>query len=83
MNQPELNRHLSARETILHLAKLHQIVHHHSKLDELGESISRLSDNDVKLDEIQWLLIELGRTKVISGREQLALNTRYLNEQKL
>lgn len=83
MNQPELDRYLSARETIIHLARLHQIVHQYSNMDELGESIFRLSDNDVELDEIQWLLIELGRAKVISGREQLALNTRYLNEHKL
>jgi hypothetical protein len=74
--------HSTAKEQIWQLAQQHGIEHHHSNLDELGEAISRLADERVELDPTQWLLIELGRAQVITGREQMALNTRYMQESK-
>ncbi len=68
----------TVKEKIWQIAEQHNITHQHSQLDRLGESISRLSDNEMELDETQWLLVELGRAKVITGQEQIALNTQYM-----
>jgi hypothetical protein len=43
----------------------------------LGDAITSLSGDDVQLDNTQRILIELGRTKIIDGRTQIALATAY------
>ena len=75
--------HSTAKERIWQLAQQHGVEHHHSQLDAINEAISQLADNEVELDETQWLLVELGRAQVITGREQISLNTRYMREAKL
>jgi hypothetical protein len=81
MNTFQTTRPLNTEQTIRQLAARHQISHQHSALDHLGDTITQLVDEDVHLDETQWLLMELGRADIISDREVIALNTRYAKEQ--
>lgn len=75
--------HLTAAQTIQQLAHQHGIVHHHSQLDEWGDTISRLSDNEVELDETQWLLVELGRAGILTGKDNGLLHLQYLRERTI
>ena len=80
MNTFQTTRSLNAEQTIRQMASQHKISHQHSPLDNLGDTITHLVDDDVHLDETQWLLIELGRANIISDREAIALNTQYQKE---
>jgi hypothetical protein len=40
---------LTAKQTIEELARQHGIIHDRSQLDELGDAMSRLSDDEVHL----------------------------------
>ena len=69
-----------ASETIQALAAKYGISYRPSPLDELGDVITSLSGDDVKLDEMERLLVELGRAKIIDGRTQIALAAAYQDE---
>jgi hypothetical protein len=71
---------LTAQQTIEQLAKQHGITHHHTPIDTWGNHISQLSDSEVELDEIQWLLIELGRARILTGKDNTMLHAQYLQE---
>jgi hypothetical protein len=71
---------LTAKQTIQQLAEQHGIVHQHTALDEWGTAISRLSDSEVELDEMQWLLIELNRAGFLTGQDNAQLHFQYLQE---
>jgi hypothetical protein len=71
---------LTAKQTIQQLAEQHGIVHQQSPLDEWGTAISRLSDSEVELDEMQWLLIELNRAGFLTGQDNAQLHFQYLQE---
>jgi hypothetical protein len=75
--------HLTAAQTIQQLASQHGIVHHHSQLDEWGDTISRLSDSEVELDETQWLLVELNRAGILTGKDNTLLHAQYLQEREV
>jgi hypothetical protein len=78
---PSVYSTLTAKQTIWQLAQQHGITHQHSQLDQLGDSITRLSDEEIILNETQWLLIELGRAHILTGRESISLLNRYLQEE--
>ena len=71
---------LTTKQKIQQLANQHTITHHHSQLDEWGNTISRLSDSEVELDETQWLLIELNRAGILTGKNNSQLHFQYLQE---
>jgi hypothetical protein len=71
---------LTTKQKIQQLANQNNITHHHSQLDEWGNTISRLSDSEVKLDETQWLLIELNRAGILTGKDNSQLHFQYLQE---
>jgi hypothetical protein len=71
---------ITAQQTIKQLANQHNISHQHSQLDEWGNAISRLSDSEVELDETQWLLVELGRAGILTGKDNTMLHAQYLKE---
>jgi hypothetical protein len=73
---------LTAEQTIRQLASQHGITHNHSMLDELGEAFSRLSDNEVELDETEWLLVELDRANILTGLENTRLHAQYLRQRQ-
>lgn len=74
------NHEHPASEAIQALAAKHGISYRSSSLDELGDRITYLSGDNVSLDEIERLLVELGRAKIIDGRTQIALATAYQSE---
>jgi hypothetical protein len=73
---------LTAKQAIHQLAEQHGINHVHSKLDELGEAFSKLSDNEIELDATEWLLVELDRADVLTGVENTMLHAQYLRQRQ-
>jgi hypothetical protein len=73
---------ITATQKIQQLAHQHGIIHQHSQLDEWGDKISQLSDNKVQLDETRWLLVELNRAGILTGKENMILHNQYLQECK-
>ena len=71
---------LTAQQQIELLAQEHHLIHNHSQLDEIGATFARLSDNDVRLDRTQWLLVELNRAGILTGKDNTLLHARYLQE---
>lgn len=71
---------LTAQQQIDLLAQKHNLGHDHSQLDEIGATFSRLSDDDVELDRTQWLLVELNRAGILTGKDNTLLHARYLQE---
>jgi hypothetical protein len=71
---------LTAKQQIDLLAQKYNLVHDHSQLDEIGATFARLSDNDVELDRTQWLLVELNRAGILTGKDNTLLHARYLQE---
>ena len=49
-------------------------------VDKLADTITRLSDDEVHLDEIERLLIELRRAGVVSRAQMIELLGNYLDE---
>jgi hypothetical protein len=72
----------SAKEEILALAKKHGISYHQTALDELADNISRLSDAEVEFDEIENLLVAIGRANLINGKDRILLHHKYLMEKE-
>lgn len=70
----------TAAAEIRHLAAQHGVRHSRSRLDELGDAITRLAGDDVEFDETEWLLVELGRRGILSTRESLDLQLRHNRE---
>jgi hypothetical protein len=62
------------------LAKLHGVSYVKTSYDELAEVITRLSDDDVVMDETELLLIALERAGVIPSEAVVPLHINYLRE---
>lgn len=71
---------LSAKDEILAIAQKHNITYKRTALDDWADTVNWLSDDDVHFDEIELLLIAIGRAKVIEGIERTLLHHRYLKE---
>jgi hypothetical protein len=71
---------LTTKQQIDLLAQKYNLVHDHSQLDEIGATFARLSDNEVELDRTQWLLVELNRAGILTGKDNTLLHARYLQE---
>ena len=65
---------------IFSLATLHGVSYVKTSYDELSEVITRLSDDDVVMDEIEQLLIALERAGVIPSEAAVPLHLNYLRE---
>ncbi len=72
-----------AAATILNLAEKYGITYTRTANDVWAENVTRLADDDVRLDDIELLLIELQRTGHLSRPEALRLQANYLREAKL
>lgn len=70
------------RQYIIDLAKKHKITYVRTYGDEWAETVTRLSGDDVKADEIACLVIALKRAGKISGKEMGNLIINYLREKK-
>jgi hypothetical protein len=71
---------LTAAEEIHGLANAHGVTYTRSALDDFGDTITRLSGDDVELDATEWLLVTLERAERIGGVEATLLHARYLRE---
>ena len=71
---------LTAAEEIHALARTHSVTYTRSALDDFGDTITRLSGDDVELDETEWLLVALERADQIEGVQATLLHARYLRE---
>lgn len=64
------------------LAKLHQITDKQDRIDNLAFTLTRLSGDEVVLDEVERLIVKLARADVISQDQALLLLERYLDEKE-
>jgi hypothetical protein len=80
MQAVQTTTELTAKQKIDLLAQENNLVHSHSQLDEIGATFSRLSDDEVELDRTQWLLVELNRAGILTGKDNTLLHARYLQE---
>jgi hypothetical protein len=65
---------------IADLAKRHCVVYVRDGCGAVAEVITRLSDDEVKPDETEKLVIALRRAKVIDGPTMVTLLGRYFDE---
>jgi len=68
------------REYILELASTHGVTYVETPADRLADIITRLSDDEVYLDEIEQLLIALERAGVVARANVVPLHVNYLRE---
>lgn len=67
---------------IVNLAKRHEVVYVKNGTSALAEVITHLSDDEVKQDEIEKLVIALRQAKVIDGPTMVTLLGRYFDEMR-
>jgi tellurium resistance protein TerD len=65
---------------ITDLAKKHDVTYVRTFYDELADTITRLSDDEIEQDDIQRLLITLKRKGVLNGKDSVSLLVNYLRE---
>lgn len=67
-------------EHIRKLAAQHNVAYAKTIGDEMASVITRLSGDEVEMDEVELLLIALERAGVVSSEEVLPLHVSYLRE---
>jgi len=80
MNEHVGNAFESAESRIHRLADEHGVVVHRSQLDDLADAITRMSGDDVLLDDTQRLLIALSDRGLVTAQQRMDLNIRYMRE---
>lgn len=68
------------RQFILDLAEAHNVTYVETPLDSLANVITRLSDDEVHLDEVENLLIALERAGIIPSGNVMPIHVNYLKE---
>jgi hypothetical protein len=71
-----------AEATIRALAERFNISYTETATDVLGHHITRLSGDDVQLDDTELLLLELERAGHINGVDAVRLHADYLRQAK-
>lgn len=72
----------SVAELVIALATKYGITAEMDRIDRLASTFTSLAGDDVKLDEIEILLVHLARKEVISQEELFSLVEKYLDESK-
>ena len=67
-------------EHIRKLAAHHNVAYTKTVGDEMACAITRLSGDEVEMDEVELLLIALERAGVVSSEDVLSLHVSYLRE---
>ncbi len=81
MQRSTLKRPVSGlRNHILSLAAAHRVSYIKTPTDRLAETITRLSDDDVRMDEVEQLLIALERAGVVATSDVVPMHISYLRE---
>lgn len=65
------------------LAEQHRVAYTETAIDVLGHHITRLSGDDVVLDDTELLLLALERAGHVSGVDAVCLHAAYLHRGKL
>lgn len=73
---------VSVAEQVRMLAQVHQVTAERDGMSRIASNITRLAGDDVELDCIEQLLINLSRKGVLTKRETLSLQGRYLLEKR-
>jgi hypothetical protein len=73
-------RNLSSREQILALARVREVAYRPNALDELGNAVTRLAGDDVRLDDTELLLLALERAGCVSTGEADRLHIAYMRQ---
>jgi hypothetical protein len=68
---------------IISLAKKHNITYKENNLDKFAKTITELSGDEVRQDDILDLIISLKRNGIISKEEVPKIATKYLRERNL
>jgi hypothetical protein len=68
------------REYVIGFAQQHGVTYIKTPHDELAEVITRLSDDDVEMDDVRCLLIALNRAGVMSTKRMGQILVNYLLE---
>jgi hypothetical protein len=68
--------------TVRALAEQYNVAYVTTSTDVWAHNVTRLAGDDVKLDEVELLLIALQRSGHLSRPDALALQVRYLREAK-
>ena len=71
---------IPAEAIIRDLAKRHGITAQRIKREDLAETIARVSDAEVESDEVQDLVVNLCRAKIISSDKALELACEYFEQ---
>lgn len=61
-------------------AHAHSVTAKRSRLNDWTEAVSRAAGDDIKLDQVELLLVALIKRDLISGRQAARLLTLYLTE---
>jgi hypothetical protein len=75
-------RQTDAADAIRALAQRHKVAYTETATDLLGHHITRLAGDDVKLDDIELLLLALERSGHVGGVEATRLHAAYLHQSK-
>jgi hypothetical protein len=78
-------QHITSGSTEAHIRELasrHHVVFAPTKLDAFAQDVTRLAADDVRLDEVECLLLGLQRAGHISRPELVHLQANYLREAK-
>ena len=67
-----------AAATITTLASTHGISAAPEPIDDLADTVSRLSDTEVTFERVERLLLALTRAGLVTDAERLALHAAYL-----
>lgn len=70
-------------QQIRDLADQHGITAERDRMGRMAQKITELSGDDVALDEVEQLIVNLAKSKVISNREALDLQLKHLNERAI
>lgn len=76
------NKFSSVADHVFSLAAKHGITAELDRTDNMANTFSRLSGDEVRLDEIEILLVHLARKEIISHEELFSLVEQYLDESK-
>jgi hypothetical protein len=71
---------LSAREQILAMARGRGIVYRPNALDDLGNAVTQLAGDDVRLDDTELLLLALERAGCVSVGEADRLHIAHMRQ---
>ncbi len=69
----------SVAEWVRAIARQHGIAFMAGSVDIFANAVSRLSDLDVHVDEIEQLLLALGRRGIITNQQRCALHGAYVH----